>query len=747
VNELIVTQGKEIASLREMPMQREEDVDVRALLQTLLEHRWPIVLGTALFFLASIVYVRFATPIYEAGAMVQVERNAPKGASQNSPSVQIEPQTGTQAVTEIPLLTSRSVLGAAVTNLSLDIRSSPKRLPMIGDFLARQFEPSHPGQVNASLFGLSSYGWGGEKLQIARLDVPDAMRDLPLTLVAEKAGTYSLSDGQGNLLLRGHVGQPASGAGATIAVRELKANAGTVFAVVKRSELAAVNELAANISAVERGRDSGIVALTYRNADPALAVKVLDQITSAYLRRNIQRTSAEAEKSLAFVDEQLPKVRAELDKAQTALNAFQKQVGTVDINLQTAALLNQVVSLNASIQQLRTQQPEIARRFTPAHPAYQALQKQIAGLEGDKASLQRRIGELPDIQQGLFRLNRDVEVTNQTYSNLLNQAQQLDIARASAVGNVRLIDKPAVDAVHPVWPMTLPLIAGATVLGALLMIAFVFLREMLDRGVEDPADIEQLGLPVFASIMLSARERAIALPSHRRRRHLRPNLLALSAPADLAMEALRGLRTSLHFARSEPRNNLLMITGPSSGVGKTFVASNLAVTTAQAGQRVLLIDADMRRGTMHEVVGTRPEDGLSELITGRITLEAAIRRVAGADNLSFIPRGALPSNPSELLMHPKFAALLEQVAHAYDLVIIDTPPVLAVTDAVVVGNHVGTCLLVVRFGHNQQREIALAKQRLEQNGVLVDGAIVNGVEKRAGGLYTYGYYGHRPKAA
>ena len=530
MNELIVTQGKEIASLREMPMQRDDDVDVRALLHTLSGHRWPILIGTALFFLASIVYVRFATPIYEAGAMVQVERNAPKGANQNSPSVQVETQNGTQAVTEIPLLTSRSVLGAAVTNLSLDIRSSPQRLPMVGDFFARQFESSHPGEVNAPLFGMSSYGWGGEKLQVDSLDVPDTMRDVPLTLVAEKAGTYSLSDGQGNLLLRGRVGQPANGAGATMAVSELHANPGTVFAIVKRSELAAVNELAANISAVERGRDSGIVALTYRNADPALAVKVLDQITSAYLRRNIQRTSAEAEKSLAFVDEQLPKVRAELDKAQTALNAFQKRVGTVDINLQTAALLNQVVSLNASIQQLRTQQPEIARRFTPAHPAYQSLRKQIAGLEGDKASLQRRISELPDIQQGLFRLNRDVEVTNQTYSNLLNQAQQLDIARASAVGNVRLIDKPAVDAVHPVWPMTLPLIAGATVLGALLMIAFVFLREMLDRGVEDPADIEELGLPVFASIMLSARERAITLPSHRRRRHLRPNLLALSAP-------------------------------------------------------------------------------------------------------------------------------------------------------------------------------------------------------------------------
>ncbi len=747
MNELIAAQGKEISTLREMPLRRGDDVDVRALIQTLSGHRWLILAGTALFLVAGLLYVRLATPVYEATAMVQVERTPPQVPGQNSQPTQLDRLTGSQAVTEIPLLTSRGVLGEAVKHLSLDISASSRRLPLVGDFIARQLEGAHPGAVVAAPFGLSRYGWGGERIEIAAFAVPEAMRDVPLTLVAGDSGRYSLADADGNPLLRGQVGEPASGNGITIVVRRLDANPGTTFDVVRRSELAAVNDLAANIGATEQGKDSGIVAITYRNRNPKLALDVLSQITSAYLRRNIQRNSAEAEKSLAFVNEQLPKVRSELDKAQAALNAFQKRVGTVDINLQTSALLNQVVALNESIQQLRTQQPEIARRFTPNHPAYQSLQKQIGGLEGDKSRLQKRIAELPDIQQGLFRLTRDVEVTNQTYTNLLDQAQQLDIARASAIGNVRLIDTPAVDAVNPVWPMKLPVIAGATVLGALLMMAFVFTRQLFNRSVEDPADVEELGLPVYASILLSAQERGRPLVTQRRRRAPRPNLLALNAPADLAMEALRGLRTSLHFARSEPDNNLLMITGPSSGVGKTFVASNLSVTVAQAGQRVLLMDADMRRGTLHEVMGTRPEDGLSELIMGEITLDTAIRRIADTENLSFIPRGKLPPNPSELLMHSGFERLLETLSTRYDLVVIDTPPVLAVTDAVVIGNHVGTSLLVVRYGHNQQREIALAKQRLEQNGVQIEGAIVNGVHRRAGSLYTYGYYGHRPKAA
>jgi len=412
--------------------------------------------------------------------------------------------------------------------------------------------------------------------------------------------------------------------------------------------------------------------------------------------------------------------------------------------VQNQALLNQSVALETNINQLRIQQADLSSRFTPQHPAYKALLSQIAQFQKAKAAIQSQIQELPNTQQGLFWRSRDVEVTNQTYANLLDQAQQLDIARASAMGNVRIIDPAAVDLESPAWPKPLPIMAAGTVLGALLMIAFVLLQQILRRGVEDPVDIELLGLPVYASIPYSEKGRELALRQGSGRYGQHQQLLALKAPTDLAMEALRSLRTSLHFARFKTKNNLLMITAPSPGVGKTFVCANLAVTMAQAGQRVLLIDADMRRGTLHHAIGVRSENGLSELISGQIPLETALRRVQGAENLSFIPRGDVPPNPSELLMHQNFGELLDQVAPLYDVVVIDTPPVLAVTDAAVIGHQTGTCLMVVRFGLNQQREIALAKQRLEQNGVQVKGAIFNGVQKRNGGHYAYSYYEYLP---
>lgn len=748
MKDMIAASPIDIAPYRQAPARAEADVDMHAIFKTVRDRKWLILAGTAACFLASLLYVTFATPEYQATAMIQVEGNTPRvpGQSPDSPSIEA-PRS--QAVTEIPLLTSRSVLANAVDNLSLEIKATPQRFPLVGGLIARRYESQNSGAVAPAPLGLDRFGWGGERISIRRLDVPAELEDVGLLLEADAAGQYTLRSGKGDALVRGQAGRPASANGITILVDQLQANPGMRFDVVRRSTLSAVNALAGNLEASERGRESGIVSVSYTNPDPALAEQVLSHITSAYLQRNIKGMSAEAETSLKFVNEQLPKVRTELDKAQAELNAFQTKVGTVDIDMQTNALLNQIVAINASIQQLRTQQPEIARRFTPAHPAYQALQKQIGGLEGEKSRIQGRISQLPDIQQGLFRLSRDVDVTNQTYTNLLNQAQQLRIARASAIGNVRLIDQPSVDTATPVWPLKLPIVLGATVLGGLLMLAYVLVRQMLDRRVDDPSDVEELGLPVFASILLSDRERALALPSQRRRsqRSMQPSLLALSAPADVAMEAVRGLRTSLHFARNEPSDNLLMITGPSSGVGKTFVASNLAVATAQTGQRVMLIDADMRRGTLHDVIGTRSDDGLSDLLAGSIALDGAVRRVAGIENLSFIPRGGVPTNPSELLMRPSFPALLRMLAPRYDLIIIDTPPVLAVTDATVIGNHVGITLLVVGFGINEQREVALAKQRLEQNGVRVDGAIVNGVHRRAAnGAYAYGY-GAGPNAA
>ena len=188
----------------------------------------------------------------------------------------------------------------------------------------------------------------------------------------------------------------------------------------------------------------------------------------------------------------------------------------------------------------------------------------------------------------------------------------------------------------------------------------------------------------------------------------------------------------------EAGNNRLMISGPSPKVGKTFISSNLAAVVAQSGQRVLLVDVDMRKGYIHKIFGLPVENGLSDLLVKRCDLSTAIHKT-DTDNLDVIGRGQIPPNPSELLMHKNFSAFLEQISTEYDLVILDTPPLLAVTDAAIIGRQSGTNLIVTRFALTSAREVQLAMRRFSQNGIELKGAIFNGVEKRASAKYGYGY--------
>lgn len=725
----------------------EDEIDLRELLGVLLDRKWWIVAVTAAFFVLSAVYVLLAAPVYRAQAMVQVESQMPSIPGLSD----LTSITGGSVLstTEVALLRSRTVVGTAVDELHLDIEVEPRRFPLVGGFLARRFDPSEPGEVAAPLMGLGSFGWGGEILEIHRLEIPAALVGTDLSLeVLDSEGGYVLKDEDGNDLLRGKVGETAQSDAVVAEVATLYGNPGMRFNIVKRRRLDVVVALQEKIGASEQGKESGILAVTYEDTDPARAEAIVAKVTEAYVRQNVERSSAEAAAQLQFVKEQLPTVRKQVEEAQEAMARYQSSANSVDITMQTKGLLEQEVAVETSIQQLRLKQAEMDRSFTRDHPAYRALLNQLGELESRKAGFRRQVGQLPDTQQELLRLTRDLQVSNELYTALLNQAQQLDVARAGTVGNVRIVDPAVADTSNPVKPRKALVVLVATLLGAFLAVALVFVQRMLNPGIEDPSVIEELGLPVYAAIPLSNSK---ALPSAKRDRkglhHIRADgrqhLLAVAEPADLAVEALRSLRTSLHFAMLEAKNNILTISGPRPGVGKTFVSANLGAVIAQGGQRVLVIDADMRKGTLHKILGVSHKDGLSDVLAGKVDVEAAIHEVADLPDMHYIVRGDIPPNPSELLMHPRFKQILESLSSRYDLVIVDTPPILAVTDAAIVASHAGSSLLVTRFGLNQAKEILLTMKRFEQNGVQVKGTIFNAVEKRATGYYSYGYYEYK----
>lgn len=716
------------------------EIDLLGLVGTLIDHKLLIAMVAGAFMVVGGAYAVLSAPVYRANALVQVEakKNDMLGFSNISSMLGQE----SPSVTEIELIKSRSVLGKAIDNLNLDVEVEPNYFPVIGPFIARRFEPDRPQEVAAPWFGLNSFTWGGEELVISELQVPQALLGEPMTLVAGDNGTYTVLDEDGNTLASSSVGEAFDQDGLKITVKALSANPGAEFSVTRQPRMATIIEYQKVLDVFERGKDSGILSLALEDTDADRAIRTLNEIIRLYVRQNIDRTSAEAAASLEFLREQLPVVKRDLEKAEKALNEYQIHSKSIDISLETKAILDQIVALDSSISTLKLQRAEMDRKFTGQHPAYRALMTQLAELTSKQSSLIKKVEGLPATQKELFSLTRDVQVGNEIYTQLLNKSQELDVMRAGTVGNVHLIDEADVDESKPVKPQKALIVLTMTLLGAFFAIALVLVRKALNRGLESPEAIEQLGLPVYASIPYSAlqkteddklaRNRASAVKS--------VSLLAVDHPTDLAIEALRSLRTSLHFATLEAKNNRLMISGPSPAVGKTFVSGNLAAVIAQAGRRVLLIDVDMRKGYLHKMLGTGSENGLSDVLSRQCSLDTAIHptSVSGFD---FISRGRIPPNPSELLMKANFSALLDEVSSRYDLVILDTPPLLAVTDAAIVGRLSGTNLIVTRFGLNPAREIQLTMRRFAQNGIELKGAIFNGVEKRAS-AYGYGNYGY-----
>ena len=716
-----------------------DDIDLFALLGALIDHKWIIIICTVFFLCLGIIYSALTTPSYMANSVVQVEK---KSAGMGAMMADMRGGFGadSSAATEMELLKSRQIIGKAVDSLGLDVEARPHFFPLIGRYFFRK-----NGATNASLaspfLGLDQYAWGGEKISLFQFDVPDNQRGFNFVLKATGNDSFTLSRPNGKKVLEGKVGTPASAQDITIQVAELTARPGTEFYVRQAPRLPTVLRYQAMLQVEQKGVNTGILLLRMQNPDPTHAVKVLNKIGQLYVLQNVERKSAEAQQRLEFVKEQLPIVRKELERAETELNSFRASASSVDISIETSSLLDQSVELDSALAQLRFEQADLEKRFTREHPSYQALLTQVQQIEARRKALAAKIGDLPKTQQEMLRISRDMKVNTEVYTQLLNTAQELDITRAGTVANVRIIDE-AVANLRPVSPRKPLIILGSLVFGALFGLCIALLRYALNRGIETSDGIEKLGLPVYASVPFSKDQSILerAIGEKKSARSNESGLLAVNNPADLAIEALRSLRTSLHFAMIEAKNNILMISGPSPGVGKSFISANLAVIVAQSGKKVVIIDADMRKGYIHKLMKQEPMPGLSSLLVNSHTLADVINPTE-VEGLHLITRGQIPPNPSELLMHSNFESLLSQLSKMYDLVIVDTPPILAVTDAALVGRLAGTSLIVTRFGLNPPREIELTLQRFRNNGIEIKGAIFNAIEKKAS-AYGYGGYNY-----
>ncbi len=677
----------------------------------ILAESWKLILTTILLTtLVALAYVQLAKPVYRAEALLQVERQAQGIGALADLSNFFKEESA--IVSEFQIIRSRMVLGEVVKQLGLDIQAQAKGL------------------------------FGGGAIQVDEFSLPESQKGEPFVLVVGRQGRYKLLGPEHETVLQGNVGKlsqaPYVDGMIELFISRLDAEEGDEYLLTKRRLLDTVNQLRRELRIDEMGKDSGILRLSVEGSDAERVTRLVNAIANVYVRQNVERKSAEAEKTLAFLEVQLPILREQMENAEAALNHYRLQQGTVNLPLETQSLLKQAVDLEAKISELATNREELLLRFQPKHPRIAALDAQINALKRQLAAIDKRAQSLPNTQQELLRLSRDAQVSTTLYTALLNKAQELKVVKAGTVGNVRIIDA-ALQPHVPVKPVKGVILLLGFILGALAGIVIAVLRKRLHGGVEDPELVEQLGLPVYATVPNSYRQRELDRKAQAGSGVVA--VLAASAPDELSVESLRSLRTSLHFAQLDAKNAIIMVTGPSPGAGKSFVSANLAVVLARSGKQVLLIDGDLRKGRLHTMFGIERKRGLSEIIAGESSIEEVVHS-SGIENLDIIPTGTLPPNPSELLLHENFAMALEQIMPFYDHILIDSPPVLAVSDACIIGSHAGATLLVLRDGQHPLREIEQSIKTLRQAGVNLRGAVFNRMG-RLNSRYGYGrYYGY-----
>lgn len=703
--------------------QRSEanELELGRIVGELIDCRKLIIGITTGFTVIAVLYALMATPIYQANALIQVEQK--QGNAILSSLSQMLPDGQLQSAPEISLLQSRMILGKTVDDLNLQTQVEKEYFPIIGKGISRILN-----NKNESI--------KIDKLYIERKeDSTD-----PEIIITIKDDKHFTVEGDG-FKVDGIKGEMLDKDKLRILITEINAEPGASFEVKYLSRLKAINNLLEAFNVSDQGKDTGMLGLTLTGTDPNLISKTLNSIANNYLEQNVERQAAQDAKSLDFLNQQLPKVRADLDIAEDKLNSYRKEKDSVDLSIEAKSVLDQIVNVDNQLNELTFREAEISQLYTKEHPTYKALIEKRQTLQQEKTKLNKRVSGMPSTQQEVLRLSRDVESGRAVYLQLLNRQQELSIAKSSAIGNVRIVDDSITDP-KPIKPKKILICIIGFILGLFFSVALIMLRFLLRRGIESPEQLEEMGINVYASIPVS--EWLLKASDKRKRKNNESDkLLAVENPTDLAVEAIRSLRTSLHFAMLEAKNNVLMISGASPNAGKTFVSTNLAATISLANKSVLFIDADLRKGYVHKMLGNEGKSGLSDILSGQANVEETIISVPDGQ-FDYIGRGQVPPNPAELLMHPRFEKLLAWASAKYDLVIIDTPPILAVTDAAIIGRYAGTTLLVARFESNTVKEIEVSITRFEQSGVNVKGCILNGVVKKASSYYGYGYnyYGY-----
>lgn len=647
---------------------KKEETDLLDLLKELAKN-WKIMVPCILIAGIIGVFVAFwIRPVYKVDALLQIETKNNKNAGLMGGLSGLFATTS-PAETEIELINSRQIIGDAVEKMNLQYEANP--INIMDRLLHRE------GRMELNQFEVP---W--EK-------IPATEKIKPWIAEATDSTSFKLFDHNNKVVLTGVAGKTYhfsyAGDTATFSIFNMKARAGQRFELSKSSRLDAISRFKNAFDVGEKGKKTGILEFSYQDIYPDRATKILNEIATSYLRQNVEQRNAEAQKTLEFLEKQLPDVKAQMDSSLLKFNTYRNKVGSVDINAETRLILERRNRLQQNLLDLQQKKQSAIRLFQPEHPTVKTLEEQENNLKRELASTSIATKKLPNTQQEVLKLTNEVDMSKLMYTTMLNNIQQLKLVSAGEVGSVRIIDF-AEEVTRPCKPKKGLIVCLALFLGFLFGACVSTLKSKFSNGVRDAHFIErETGYSVYAKVPKG---------NPKGTKGTRP--LAVVEPDDVAVESLRALRSSLEFSMEEGCRPIIGVSGLIPGVGKSFISVNLAALYAGLGKKVLLIDADLRKGRLHKEFGIKRGKGLSQILLGEATVDEVVQPTE-VDNLFIMQCGTVPPNPSELLGSKHYSTMISELEKAYDLIIVDTPPIMLVTDAALACRIVSQIVMVIEY--------------------------------------------------
>lgn len=711
------------------------------ILENLIYYRIVFFIIAGVVFSLSLVYALLATPVYRADVLIQVEdkkSSALGGALQDVSKafeIQSSPIPG-----QIEIFKSRSVIGRAVNSLFLhtDVKVE-NRIPLIGGLIYRLLSKSDDGLAIPPV-SWAKFGWGGEDLVFESYNIPASYQKKPLYLVVGEQGCWNLYNDDDQLVATGRVGvETLSEDGQwQINIKMLRANAGTEFKLVRYSLLSRTQQITSRLEAKEAGKLSGLFRVSFEDPNPAFAQRLLNAVSQSYVDQNTERRAEEADKTLKFLTKKLPELADKMSTAETAFSDFRNREATIDVPGEIRALLDQSVAIEKERMLAEIKKSEMMQHYQPSHPYVKAINSQLSQLKAENTSLQKQISSLPQTQQEYLSYARDAEISTKLYMSLLDTAQQLQVTKAGTVGNVAVIDY-AVTPEQPAKPNKIMIVAAGGFIGLVLGVLGANILGIIMGNVRDPKRLEEaVGLKMLAILPLSKeQEEALAI-----KKKYESYLLAEKYPNTPAVEAFRNLRIALQFALiNKSRQKVVLITSATPGQGKSYISANLSYLVAASGKKVLLIDADIRRSSLTNYFPIGMAEGISDVLQVKTKLEKVLIKDI-YPNLDIIPAGLPANNPGELFVEGLLDEIIQWAAENYQLVIIDSPPVLPVNDSVVLSKMADVTMFVIRQDKVSLHEINESIELFQKSGGVPDGLVFNSFRPSQilYGMAQYGYY-------